>query len=351
MWSDEERRSVWHRLVESSKQRFALVRRWLIWRKLNFRIARANRQAFVLWHGPGRHATSAHLRPGKTDRSKERYYLFPDRLRGCFWVGGVFSFIILFFNAFDREPTCQSAVPIASLVLASLSLIFCVYLAPFFIYVLGRSSVLDDFAIQLPEKFKSWMRVGINTEGRWTRPAAPDGASSSAHPIVMVLRWMTPLLAGRGRMPVAYDGLDSRQGRLTRIAMAEFFNSRHTSSKTYAIYNWILYGLAPLWVFLILMILVIAAAAFSEGDLIQKEDLLLFDLAWILLAATFFIIEMPRMPNDLMVKADDLASLPSQITRPRTGLVMVITNASFRLMLNAAVTVIAVVYATLAALV
>ena len=47
--------------------------------------------------------------------------------------------------------------------------------------------------------------------------------------------------------------------------MAEFFNSRHTSSKTYAIYNWILYGLAPLWIFLILMILVIAAAAFSEG--------------------------------------------------------------------------------------
>ena len=204
--SDEKRRAVWRRLFESPKQRFASFRRWLIWQKLNFRIVRANRQAFVLWHGPGRHATSAHLRPGKTDRSKEGYYLFPDRLRVCFWVGGIFSFIILSFNAFDREPTCPSAEPFASLVWASLSLIFCVYLAPFFIYVVGRSSVLDDFATQLPDKFKSWMRVGIGTDGRWTRPAAPDGVSSSTHPIVMVLRWMTPLLAGRGRMPVAYDG-------------------------------------------------------------------------------------------------------------------------------------------------
>jgi len=133
--------------------------------------------------------------------------------------------------------------------------------------------------------------------------------------------------------------------------MAEFFNSRHASSKTYAIYSWVFYGLAPLWVFLILMISVMIAAAISEGHLIQKGDLLLFDIAWVLLAATFFVIEMPRMPNDLLVQADDLASLPSQITRPRTGLVTVITDASFRLMLNAAVTIIAVVYATLSALV
>ena len=344
------------RLVEGSKRSFGRLRRWLVWWKFKAGMARANRQAFVLWHDPGRRSASALLQPSEPGGRHERHYLFPDRLRVCFWAGGTFSFLILAINAWDREPACSCAARDAGLVSslgwATLSLIFCVYLAPLFIYVLGRSSVLDDFARRLPDKFKSWMRVGMGTDGRRARPEEPDDASRSpAHPLLMVIRWMTPLCSARGSLPVAYDGPDSRQGRLTRIAMAEFFNSRHASSKTYAIYNWIVYGLAPLWVFLILMIVVIVVAAVSEGHLIQKEDLLLFDTAWILLSATFFIIEMPRMPNDLLVKADDLASLPSQIARPTKGLVTVITNASFRLMLNAAVTVIAVVYAALAALV
>lgn len=319
-------------------------------------MSRANRQAFVLWHGRDRRSPLTWLRPGKQRKNEERLFLFPDRLRACFWVGGIFGAIILAFNA--RHPelsgSCDNGhvTPWFSWGSALLFLIISVYLAPLMVYVFARTSVLDDFEKQLPETFKSWMRVGIGSDGRWIKPSRRhDTGRRKVDPLIMVIRWMTPFSSARGQLPVAYDGPDSRQGMLTRIAMAEFFNSRHASSKTFAIYNWIFYGLAPLWTFLLLMIVVLMAAAFSEGCLIQKEDLLLFDIAWVFLAGIFFVIEMPHMPNDLQVKADDLASLPSQIARPETGLVTVITNASFRLMLNAAVTVIAVVYATLAALV
>lgn len=352
----EERRLARRRFGKALQHAFRRFRYRLVWAFLKLKMSRANRQAFVLWHGQDRRSPLAWLKPGGQQTRDERIFLFPDRLRACFWVGGIFGTIILAFNAFDPEPACSCKAygtdPLPSLGWAFLSLIACVYLVPYFIYVLCRNSVLEDFERQLPGTFRSWIKVGIGSDGRWATPASPaDTAARKADPLLMAFRWMTPALSRRGQLPVAYDGPDSRQGMLTRIAMAEFFNSRHASSKTFALYNWIAYGLAPLWTFLLLMIVVLVAAAFSKGCLVQKEDLLLFDVAWVFLAGIFFVIEMPHMPNDLQVKAEDLASLPSQIARPETGLVTVITNNSFRLMLNAAVTVIAVVYATLAALV
>lgn len=331
----------WHRLC-----------RWFAWWKLEVAMASTSWQAFVLWHGP---STAPASRLQLSEESEEKHFLFPDRIRWYFWMGGVLGALIFIANACHVETAFWpphhrlDVFRPWSIVAAFVFLFLCVYVAPFVIYVLVRWSVLDDLSRQLPKQFKSWMLVGVATDGRPRRRY--DQRPPSAHPIVMALRWMTPFCSKRSRLAVVYDGLDSRQGRLTRLAMTEFFNSRLAASKIDSIYGWVMYGLSPLWVFLALMILAMVAAAVSEGRLLQKEDLLLFDIAWIILAASFFIIEMPRMPKDFSVTADDLAVLPSQIARPQSGLATAINDRSFRLLLNGAVTIIAVVYATLAALV
>lgn len=375
-------------------------RRQLVWWRLNTAMRFKQRQAFVLWYGPATTFFSRVLAPssasiaelaarpdkpsdgrvidGSTELSRlqetsfdpEKYFLFADRHRLYFWMGGVIGSAVLFFGRSIHPIPCEqfswNATWVINLVLhpATFFLLLSFYVAPFFVYVACRRSVLDQISMQLPDRFMPWMRVCVNRRRRRTSASSISGKKRQAEaalpfldtlknclrPVWMVATSMTPGCSGRSKLAVAYDGLDSRPGRLTRIATTEFFNPRSGDSETRAIGRWLFYGLAPLWVFVLLMTTVLIAAALTEG-FIHRHELLLLDVAWVFLALVFFVVETPRMPVDLGVKPDDLAFLPSQIVLPKDALASVITDRLFRLTLNAAVTIIAVVYATLAALI
>ena len=340
------------------------LRNRLSWCWLRMRMHRKRTQAFVLWHDQD-HGSS--LRDQEAGGNGTKHFLFPDRLRFYFWFAGIFGAATFLSKLPDKKTSCTcnyiddclctqtfdgSSYLFHSVLPAVTIYLFVVYLMPYMIYVSYRVGVLEQLSRQLPEKFARWMLVGITD--CMTSPRSSDaggGRRAFLRYVLMVYRWMTPFCCKRSQLAIAYDGPDSRQGRLTRLAMTEFFNPKSLASKDGAFSRWIFYGLAPLWVFVLLMTFAIVTAALTGGTLVQKRDLLLLDVVWVVLAWFFFVAETPRMSRDLAIKLDDLAFLPSQIARPSTNLASVITGQTFRLVLNAAVTIIAVVYATLSALV
>lgn len=300
-------------------------------------------------------------RPG---REPVGFFLMPYRLRHYFWAGGALASGALMVHgptsngpvqpgcSFCDGPSGSGYFDPPTVILAFGALLALWYGGPWWVYVWQRLPVLSELYLRLPKRLRPWMRVGVPS----------GGGRYHNHPAWFLLGWMTPFgrwlhrrIAARSappeRLAVAFRGPDSRQGRLTRIATAELMSGRPASSDLAPIARWLFYCLAPLWQFLIVMSLVMLIAATGPGrDWIDKADLLRLDMAWVLLSWYFFIREMRLMPADLTVTTADLAALPLQIPRPESRLPAVIDDRMFRLALNAAVTIIAVVYATLAAL-